>query len=408
MSMLSSSILIRRTPTALRSNLHIPQASRALSTSLASHAASAPNPYTSSTVTGTTSSPTATATGNGSRYVRKTAVPSRSAGNGGYSGSSYSKSPSSSSTYSTNTPRSTTSTTAAYRKPAAAAASPSRPRSAAPAPAPAVSAQDALDDYVPDDFPLPPSQPQIDDYAHLAPSPPSSSSSSYAAPTASPPLTSLPGEGYQPLPTVQGSASASAQGQGIQGEAPVLPSSSANGAAAPEDWSTSFAGLSERPFDRETADALLKPLSPQDVEIKPDGLLYLPEIKYRRTLNAAFGPGGWGLAPRGETHVGPRIVSREWGLVCLGRLVSVARGEQEYFDPSGVPTATEACKSNALMRCCKDLGIASELWDPTFIRDFKKSHCIEVFTEHAMTKKKKKLWRKRDSPKFDYPWKEGV
>jgi hypothetical protein len=52
-----------------------------------------------------------------------------------------------------------------------------------------------------------------------------------------------------------------------------------------------------------------------------DGLLYLPEIKYRRTLNAAFGPGGWGLAPRGETHVDKRIVSREWGLVCLGRYV---------------------------------------------------------------------------------------
>jgi len=44
------------------------------------------------------------------------------------------------------------------------------------------------------------------------------------------------------------------------------------------------------------------------------------------------------------------------------RLVAVARGEQEYFDPSGIATATEACKSNALMRCCKDLGIASELW----------------------------------------------
>ena len=43
-------------------------------------------------------------------------------------------------------------------------------------------------------------------------------------------------------------------------------------------------------------------------------------------------------------------------------LVSIARGEQEYFDPSGIPTATESCKSNALMRCCKDLGIASELW----------------------------------------------
>jgi len=119
-------------------------------------------------------------------------------------------------------------------------------------------------------------------------------------------------------------------------------------------------------------------------------------------LNAAFGPGGWGLAPRGETHVDKRIVSREWGLVCLGRyvpsdvlmtwltsrLVSVARGEQEYFDESGIPTATEACKSNALMRCCKDLGIASELWDPTFIREFKSKHCVEVWVEHAKQKTK--------------------
>ena len=50
--------------------------------------------------------------------------------------------------------------------------------------------------------------------------------------------------------------------------------------------------------------------------------------------------------------------------------MSIARGEQQYFDPDGVPTATEGCKSNALMRCCKDLGIASELWDPRFIRGF--------------------------------------
>ena len=50
-----------------------------------------------------------------------------------------------------------------------------------------------------------------------------------------------------------------------------------------------------------------------------DGLIYLPEIKYRRVLNRAFGPGGWGLAPRGETNVGPKMVSREYALVCLGR-----------------------------------------------------------------------------------------
>ena len=30
--------------------------------------------------------------------------------------------------------------------------------------------------------------------------------------------------------------------------------------------------------------------------------------------------------------------------------------------------AEESAKSNAMMRCCKDLGIASELWDPNFIQ----------------------------------------
>ena len=50
-------------------------------------------------------------------------------------------------------------------------------------------------------------------------------------------------------------------------------------------------------------------------------MIYLPEIKYRRILNKAFGPGGWGLAPRGETNVSAKVVSREYALVCLGRYV---------------------------------------------------------------------------------------
>jgi hypothetical protein len=38
--------------------------------------------------------------------------------------------------------------------------------------------------------------------------------------------------------------------------------------------------------------------------------------------------------------------------------------------------------SLALMRCCKDLGIAWELWDPRFIREFKKEHVIMVQGYH--------------------------
>ena len=110
-----------------------------------------------------------------------------------------------------------------------------------------------------------------------------------------------------------------------------------SGDGSPSDWSRSFHGLASQPFDKEITEILLAPINPIDVEIKPgmplrsnpyqgsnlkyhiDGLIYLPEIKYRRILNKAFGPGGWGLAPRSETNVGPRVVSREYALVCLGR-----------------------------------------------------------------------------------------
>jgi hypothetical protein len=85
------------------------------------------------------------------------------------------------------------------------------------------------------------------------------------------------------------------------------------------DWTRSFHGLSATPFPKEAADILMAETDPEEVEIKPDGILYLPEIKYRRILNKAFGPGGWGLAPRGESIVTPKTVTREYALVCHGR-----------------------------------------------------------------------------------------
>ncbi|KAG5356793.1 Mitochondrial genome maintenance protein [Yarrowia sp. C11] len=171
------------------------------------------------------------------------------------------------------------------------------------------------------------------------------------------------------------------------------------------DWEQSFQGLGSQAFSKEAAQVLQAPLTVEDIEITPDGLLYLPEIKYRRVLNAAFGPGGWGLAPRSDTVVTDKIVTREYGLICEGRLVSVARGEQTYFNEDGVPTASEGCKSNAMMRCCKDLGVASELWEPKFIRKFKAQHCEEVWGTHVVNKRKKKLWKLKGET-LAYPYQE--
>ncbi|KAF4466958.1 mitochondrial genome maintenance [Fusarium albosuccineum] len=170
-------------------------------------------------------------------------------------------------------------------------------------------------------------------------------------------------------------------------------------------WDGSTWGISCKAVSPAQAKILLRPLKPQDVEVKPDGIIYLPEVKYRRRLHEAFGPMGWGMLPRGEAVVGPNIVTREYGLIVEGRFVAQAQGVNNYFSPENVPTAIEGCKSNALMRCCKDLGIASELWDPIYLRWFRKNHMVEAWVEHATTKKKRTLWFKKGLLEPVYPWK---
>ena len=85
--------------------------------------------------------------------------------------------------------------------------------------------------------------------------------------------------------------------------------------------------------------------------------------------------------------------------------MSQARGEQDFFDEKNIATAMEGCKSNALMRCCKDLGVASELWDPSFIRVFKAQHCESIWVKHVTRNTKTKIWRKK-GVNIEYPYEE--
>lgn len=176
-----------------------------------------------------------------------------------------------------------------------------------------------------------------------------------------------------------------------------------------------YFGISTSTFPQKILSVLLQPVNETDVEIKPDGLIYLPEIKYRRILNQAFGPGGWALMPRGETlHYqnegeGAQLITREYSLYCHGRFISQATGEHTFYSKSNLSygKACESAKSNALTRCCKDLGIASQLWDPQYVTKWKKQHAEEVWCENARNKEKKRLWRKANSGEsFSYPWKE--
>lgn len=47
------------------------------------------------------------------------------------------------------------------------------------------------------------------------------------------------------------------------------PVHSGRNAEVGEDWTTSFYGLSAKPFPKDVANVLLRPLAPTDIEIKP-------------------------------------------------------------------------------------------------------------------------------------------
>ena len=163
-----------------------------------------------------------------------------------------------------------------------------------------------------------------------------------------------------------------------------------------------YRGVAEKPFKKEAIDTLLAPIGDEDVEIRPDGLVYLPEIKYRRKLNYAFGPGAWAMVPRSDYALQDNTMTREYALFVLGRFVSEARGEQDYFPNSRgmtYATAAEGVKSNAIMRCCKDLGIASELWDPGFIGRWKAEYAMTV--KVRVRGELKTQWRRKDRMPYD-------
>ncbi|MEO5931164.1 MAG: hypothetical protein ABIR47_14625 [Candidatus Kapaibacterium sp.] len=171
-----------------------------------------------------------------------------------------------------------------------------------------------------------------------------------------------------------------------------------------------YSGIAAAAFSEDARALLLADIADDQVELRPDGLVYMPEIRYRKLLNRAFGPGAWAIMPRG-IDIGDNMLYYRGALFVNGRFVSEAIGEQQYFpsnDRMSYATAAEAAKSNCLVRCCKDLGIAADLWDPSFVRTWLEKYAVEVWcVSRQDPAKKKKFWRKKAAPPVDvWPWQE--
>lgn len=144
-------------------------------------------------------------------------------------------------------------------------------------------------------------------------------------------------------------------------------------------------------IDPKEQEKLLASFDESMIEIRPDGLIYLPQVFWRQRLNESFGIGQWCLIVKSQTKDPNRSkLYIEGVLIVRGAYVSTAVGEAEYHETNtqqSWASVWESAKSDCITRCCKDLGIASELWQPQFIEAWKAKYAVKVFIERKDGKK---------------------
>jgi hypothetical protein len=132
------------------------------------------------------------------------------------------------------------------------------------------------------------------------------------------------------------------------------------------------ASIATTPISPKSAEILSQPVQRQDLWINPEnGWVYMKEHVYHNRLNKAF-PQGWKLVPTGSFTIYGTHLSRPYSLIVEDRWMSMARGEFSAAllppNPAHDERVNKECEYTALVRCCKDIGVASELWDPVWLR----------------------------------------
>jgi len=144
---------------------------------------------------------------------------------------------------------------------------------------------------------------------------------------------------------------------------------------------------------------LYEEIKDEEIEVRPDGLIYAPWYIYVKRLNAAFGGSHWALVPQGMPKHSKNENMVYWGftLIINGKYVAFAIGQNEYLETNYNMKYGDCCegaKSNALMRVCKDLGMFHKLWNHAFGEEWKKKYTEQKWHTDKQGKSKLK-WTKK-------------
>ena len=177
-----------------------------------------------------------------------------------------------------------------------------------------------------------------------------------------------------------------------------------------------YRNLNKWKADKELTEELTKPFSPYDVEILPDnhGTVYLGHDKLTKRLNDVLGVGCWAI-------VFDKIDYRE----CTGINEDGKDAEKKeatvngilYIDDSfitdaeatennpflGKSDSIESARSSVIRRLCKHCGIGLELWNSSYIEDWKENYASQIWVKNKKKHKDEKIWFKKGA-KIEYPY----
>lgn len=172
------------------------------------------------------------------------------------------------------------------------------------------------------------------------------------------------------------------------------------------DPSQTYQGASALRLSETEQNNLIASFDPLEYELTPQGHIYLPQALSSARLNKVFGVGQWTLLMinTGAQAManGTKKVFYDGALVVRGCFVSRSVGEATYSEKNAqqsFATALEAAKSDCRQRCCKDIGIANDAWNPTYVRNWRKEHGVRVIVKDDQGRTGI-IWRRKDLDPF--------
>lgn len=154
-------------------------------------------------------------------------------------------------------------------------------------------------------------------------------------------------------------------------------------------------GLAEVKLTKAEERIVARAVNRAEIMVHPKGFIYLPHPVYTRWLNEAFGRTGWAIVPVAKPMKIENLIIVPHVLYVHRIPVAFAHGGAEYSEKNKQQTYDDVLESTtafALRRCCKRFGMALELWEKPYVREFLASAAIQVDTD------KGKMWRLKTDP----------